>query len=181
MNDLAIVPIADTLPGNLSVEEIDATMAYAEAEKAPATRAAYASDWRDFAVWCLARGAASLPAHQGLVAAYLSCPADAGRKASTIGRRAAAIADRHRRAGFDPPTNSEGVKATLRGIRRTIGTARQGKVTVQFMMRPPPSGRCRRWRAGRGRSLQRPPVIVSACHLPSRSMTMKQRSPGPVG
>jgi len=26
-------------------------------------------------------------------------------------------------AGLEPPTNAEGVKATLRGIRRTLGTA----------------------------------------------------------
>ena len=30
-------------------------------------------------------------------------------------------------AGHEPPTNAEGVKAMLRGIRRTIGAARQGK------------------------------------------------------
>ena len=29
-------------------------MAYAEAEKAPATREANASDWREFARWCAA-------------------------------------------------------------------------------------------------------------------------------
>ena len=37
------------------------TMAYAEVEKALATRAAYASDWRDFAAWCASKGATSLP------------------------------------------------------------------------------------------------------------------------
>ena len=47
-------------------------MAYAEAEKALATREAYASDWRDFAAWCASRGATALPAHVGIVAAYLS-------------------------------------------------------------------------------------------------------------
>lgn len=35
--------------GSLTTAEIDLTMAYAEAEKAPATREAYASDSRDFA------------------------------------------------------------------------------------------------------------------------------------
>jgi hypothetical protein len=30
-------------------------------------------------------------------------------------------------AGHEPPTSGEGVKATLRGIRRTIGAAREGK------------------------------------------------------
>ena len=76
----ALTTIYATPPGALTTAEIDATMAYAEAEKAPATRVAYASDWKDFAVWCLARGAVSLPAHQGIVAAYLSSLADAGRK-----------------------------------------------------------------------------------------------------
>ena len=63
----------------------------------------------------------------GIVAAYLSSLADSGRKASTIGRRAAAIGYHHKMAGHEPPTNSEGVKAVLRGIRRTIGAAKQGK------------------------------------------------------
>jgi hypothetical protein len=61
------------------------------------------------------------------VAAYLSSLADSGRKASTIGRRAAAIGYHHKMAAHEPPTSSEGVKATLRGIRRTIGAAREGK------------------------------------------------------
>ena len=63
----------------------------------------------------------------GIVAAYLSGLADSGRKASTIGRRAAAIGYHHKMAGHEPPTNQEAVKAVLRGIRRTIGTARAGK------------------------------------------------------
>ena len=56
MHDL--IPLGPALPGALTTAEIDATMAYAEAEKALATRAAYASDWRDFAAWCASRGAA---------------------------------------------------------------------------------------------------------------------------
>jgi site-specific recombinase XerD len=122
-----LIPLGPALPGNLTVAEIDATMAYAEAEKALATRQAYASDWRDFAAWCASRGATALPAHVGIVAAYLSSLADSGRKASTIGRRAAAIAYHHKMAGHEPPTNQEAVRAVLRGIRRTIGSARAGK------------------------------------------------------
>jgi integrase len=57
----------------------------------------------------------------------ISCLADSGRKASTIGRRAAAIGYHHKMAGYEPPTGREGVKAVLRGIRRTIGAAKQGK------------------------------------------------------
>jgi site-specific recombinase XerD len=98
MKDLAVIT-HEQLPGHLTVAEIDATMAYAEAEKAPATREAYASDWRDFALWCAAKGATPLPAHVGIIAAYLSSLAHQGRKASTIGRRAAAIGYRHKVAG----------------------------------------------------------------------------------
>ena len=72
----------------------------------------------------------------GIVAAYLSALADSGRKSSTIGRRAAAIGYRHKIAGHEPPTSQEGVKAVLRGIRRTIGSAKQGKApaTADLMM-----------------------------------------------
>jgi integrase len=41
--------------------------------------------------------------------------------------RPSAIGYRHKLAGFEAPTNLEAVKAVLRGIRRTIGTARAGK------------------------------------------------------
>jgi site-specific recombinase XerD len=138
VHDLIPLDRHDALPalGILTTAEIDATMRFAEAEKAAATRAAYASDWRDFAAWCALRGATPLPAHQGIVAAYLSWLADSGRKSSTIGRRAAAIGYRHKQAGHEPPTNQEGVKAVLRGIRRTIGAARQGKApaTADLLM-----------------------------------------------
>jgi hypothetical protein len=81
MHDL--IPVDAIRPGALTVAEVDATMAYAEAEKSAATRAGYASDWRDFAVWCHARGASLLPAHPGLVAAYLSDLAQVGRRAAS--------------------------------------------------------------------------------------------------
>jgi integrase len=124
----ALIPLDAVPAGTLSPAEIDATMAYAEAEKAPATREAYAADWRDFAIWCHARSAIPLPAHPGLIAAYLTHLAQAGRKASTIGRKAAAIGHRHKLHGVDPlPTQAEGVRAVLRGIRRTLGTAAKGK------------------------------------------------------
>ena len=83
MHDL--IPLDPALPaiGVLSEAEVDATMAFAANEKAQATRKAYASDWRDFAAWCAQRGATALPAHVGIVAAYLSSLASDGRKAST--------------------------------------------------------------------------------------------------
>ena len=53
----------------------------------------------------------------------MAAEANRGTKASTIGRRLAAIRYAHKLAGHEPPTNSEAVKATLRGIRRTAGSA----------------------------------------------------------
>jgi integrase len=126
MADISLHPTAlvASLHGCLTPAEIGLAAAFLEAEKAPATRRAYAHDWHDFAVWCHARAATPLPALPGIISVYLAGLAQAGRAASTISRRVAAIADRHRAAGYDPPpTSAAGVKATLRGIRRTIGVA----------------------------------------------------------
>jgi site-specific recombinase XerD len=71
---------------------------------------------RDQACTCPAGGPTT-------VAAFLAAEANRGVKPSTIGRRLAAIRYAHKLAGHEPPTNSEAVKATLRGIRRTAGSA----------------------------------------------------------
>jgi integrase len=64
------------------------------------------------------------------VAAYLAHEAESGRAASTITRRCAAIRYAHRLADLEPPTNSESVRATLRGIRRAVGVAHERKAPV---------------------------------------------------
>ena len=58
-------------------------------------------------------------------------------KAATITRRAAAIRYAHRLAGHEPPTSAEAVRATIKGIRRTIGTAKQQKApaTADLVMK----------------------------------------------
>jgi len=60
------------------------------------------------------------------VAAYIAAEAQTA-KPSTIGRRVAAIRYAHKLAGIQTPTDAEGVKATMRGIRRTFGGARNKK------------------------------------------------------
>ena len=75
------------------------------------------------AAWCETKRVPALPAAPETVAAFLAAEANRGAKASTIGRRLAAIRYAHKLAGHEPPTNSEAVKATLRGIRRTAGSA----------------------------------------------------------
>src|SRR5262245_8917063 len=96
---------------------------FAKASKAPATQAAYRSDFRIFEAWCVARGISALPATAAALCGFLADEAAAGRRASTLGRRLAAIRYFHRAAGYDTPTGDEKVKAVLSGIRRTIGAA----------------------------------------------------------
>lgn len=96
--------------------------AYADAARAPATLRAYEGDWTDFAAFAQAHGFEALPADPAVVALYLTEGADR-LKPATLTRRAAAISVRHDAAGFPSPTQDPRVRAILRGIRRTHGTA----------------------------------------------------------
>jgi len=110
--------------------EVEAVRGYVEAAAAPATRRAYASDWRRFSSWCEARGLEALPALPETVATFLASEAEAGRRASTIGRRVAAIRAAHERAGAAAPTSAPEVRVTLSGIRRKLGTAPERKAAA---------------------------------------------------
>jgi site-specific recombinase XerD len=102
-------------------DALTSAAAYAAEEKSAATRRAYRSDWRHFSTWCEGVGAVGLPAAPATVAAYLAHLADSGLKASTIGRKLAAIAYAHRLKGLDTPTASEAVHAvaaSARGVRQ---------------------------------------------------------------
>ena len=96
---------------------------FAKASKAKATQEAYGSDFHIFEGWCRARGLSALPASAEALSAFLADQAALGKRASTLGRRLAAIRYFHRAAGYDTPTGDEKVKAVLSGIRRTIGAA----------------------------------------------------------
>jgi integrase len=97
--------------------------AYVRASKAENTLRGYQTDWRDFCAWCEMRGGISpLPAPVDTVAAYIAeC---AGHlKPGSIQRRLNAIAEAHKAAGLESPTHAAIVRNTLKGIRRTKGTA----------------------------------------------------------
>jgi site-specific recombinase XerD len=121
----AITVSPGTLPTNLQ----DATKRagdFARAEKAPSTRKAYRTDFELFQVWCSERSVVALPAQPETVAAFIATEA-ARCKASTIKRRLAAIRYAHKLAALPSPTDDERLKATVRGIRRTIGIAAEKK------------------------------------------------------
>ena len=101
MNDLALI-ISEQLPGALTTAEIDATMGYAAAEGAGDPRGLRVrlgvtspDGAPPGAPQLCQRTRASSPPN-------LSSLADSGRKASTIGRRAAAIGYQHKMAGHEP-------------------------------------------------------------------------------
>lgn len=118
------------------VDPMGSVRAYIAAEKSDNTRRAYKADWADFTAWCETADLQNLPAEPVTVARYLAQLADGGKKASTIQRRVAAIRAVHKAAGFEPPTNAEGVKATMRGIRRTLGTrpTRKAPTTAEILL-----------------------------------------------
>jgi site-specific recombinase XerD len=117
--------------------DLEQAAAYAAAGTAPSTRRAYAADWRRFTAWCAGHGLDALPASPGAVAAFLAAEAGQGRVPSTLGRRLAAIRAAHLRAGHEPPSGSEAVRATLRGIRRTVGVApvKKAPATTELVRR----------------------------------------------
>jgi site-specific recombinase XerD len=122
---LAVVSDTSNLPAALGLD-LAAAVDLAKAEKAASTRKAYGTDFRLFREWCEERSVAALPAAPETVAAYLAAQASIS-KASTLGRRIAAIRYAHKLAGLALPTDAEAVKATMRGIRRTYGSARVRK------------------------------------------------------
>jgi hypothetical protein len=54
------------------------------------------------------------------VAAFLAHEADRGSRAATITRPCAAIRYAHQLVDLEPPTNSEHLRATLRGIKAPV-------------------------------------------------------------
>lgn len=124
----------DTLPA-LAVSPPNAlalqAAAFARAAKTASTLRAYASDWAHFLDWCSEQDRAALPATPETVALYLTSLAATHRPA-TITRRLTAITKAHQVKGLaSPATVSElAVGETLKGIRRTLGTAQRRKVPL---------------------------------------------------
>src|SRR6201999_3951690 len=76
----------------------------------------------EFCAWCEGHGLGTLPASPETVASYIAeC---AGRlKVGSIQRRLNAIAEAHKTVGLESPTAAGIVRNTLKGIKRTLGTA----------------------------------------------------------
>ncbi|MGU3536815.1 site-specific integrase [Methylobacterium sp. A54F] len=130
MPEVLTVDVAENISPTLPAEAAALVRTYQRASKADATVRAYQTDARLFEAWCARYGFRSLPASPEAVAAFLVAEAEEGRAASTIGRRLAAIRYAHKLAGLPDPTNNEGVHATVKGIRRRVGTAPNQKAAA---------------------------------------------------
>jgi site-specific recombinase XerD len=101
---------------------------FIQAAKAENSRRAYRSDWRLFEAWCRERGLAPLPATPETVTLYITDLA-ADHKPASLERKLTSITKAHQAAGFASPASMQHavVSETMKGIRRTLGTAQPGK------------------------------------------------------
>lgn len=99
--------------------ETELVTKYIQSAIANNTRSAYQSDLAHFMAW-----GASIPSSPEQLAAYLADHATELSPA-TLARRLVSIGKAHTTQGLSSPTKSELVKATLRGIRRTVGVSQR--------------------------------------------------------
>jgi integrase len=105
-----------------SLPALEQVRQYIRASKAESTLRGYESDWRHFCAWSEGQRQCPLPATPETVAAYIAACADR-LKTGSIQRRLNAIAEAHKAAGAESPTHHAIVASTMKGIRRTLGTA----------------------------------------------------------
>ncbi|WP_342167216.1 site-specific integrase [Methylobacterium sp. SD21] len=147
MPDTLPTEVASKAGDNLPAETTAIVRAYQRASKADSTVRAYTGDARVFQDWCARFGFRPLPASTEAVAGFLVHEAEAGRSASTIGKRLAAIRYARKLSGAANPTDDESVRAAIKGIRRRESVAPTQKAaatadllaaTTVWRLPPPP-------------------------------------------
>jgi site-specific recombinase XerD len=108
---------------------LDQVREFIRASKAESTLRGYKSDWRHFCQWSEGHNIGVLPASPETVAAYIAECATY-LKVGSIQRRLNAIAEAHKAVGIESPTASGMVRNTLKGIKRTMGTATAQKTAA---------------------------------------------------
>jgi len=119
----AIIPASEDKGADLVPSpSLDQVREYIRASKAENTLRGYHSDWRAFCEWCESQNLSPVPAAPETVAAFAAHCA-ATLKVGSIQRRLNAIAEAHKALGLESPTHRAIVANTMKGIRRTKGTA----------------------------------------------------------
>ena len=107
-------------PTSTAVQSLpDAVRSLISNSLSPNTKRAYAADLRHHEAW-----GGTIPSAPEQIAEYLVAMAQTNT-AATISRRLASLSKAHRAIGVDDACKTEIVKATMRGIRRMIGTAQR--------------------------------------------------------
>jgi integrase len=131
-NDKLGQPTTELIPTASSVctAPMDRVRTYLESARARNTIRGYRSSFQQFQLWCEAASLTALPATEETVALYISSQADRLRPA-TLEHHLAAIRKAHKAAGFSSLIqDSVLVAETLKGIKRTHGTAPKQKAPV---------------------------------------------------
>jgi len=111
---------------------------YAHHSRSDNTKRSYASDLRDFELWCLSKNLKSMPADPCSVACYLADRASnsfidpkdkrqAPLKTSSLARRLTSISQTHQVAGFKFDRQHPSIQEVWKGIKNIHGTSQTGK------------------------------------------------------
>ncbi|MDO8789247.1 MAG: site-specific integrase [Sulfuritalea sp.] len=114
----AAFPAEQSFIPNLTTLSLEVS-SYLRASLSDNSRKAYRSDLDQFLGW-----GGTVPASPELIAAYLAAHAEHHAPA-TLARRLVSIGKAHTARGLQSPTGSALVRATLRGIRHTHGSAQR--------------------------------------------------------
>ena len=114
------VPVEDT--NVIPAPSLDQVREFIRASKSDNTLRGYKSDWKSFCSWCESRHLCAVPASPETVATFIA-ECTSTLKVGSIQRRLNAIAEAHKAVGLESPTHSGLVGNTMKGIRRTRGTA----------------------------------------------------------
>ena len=119
----------ESAPPMLDDGDAEAIVEAARAALSPATRRSYRAAWGRFEDWAGKRGHEALPALPEIVALYLVNRAKEGASNATLAMARAAIRHHHAEANHANPCDTAGVRAVLRGLRRSA--AQEGRISQQ--------------------------------------------------
>jgi hypothetical protein len=131
------IPLHGFRPDDPLFETAQEALGYKEAARSPATKRAYASDFRLFEAWCGRAGLEALPATISTIGLYMTELACGGAKVSTISRKLAAISFRHKEEKLPSPCSMKADRELAQvyaGIRKTTGTKQEGKAAVTLKL-----------------------------------------------
>ena len=122
------VPAALDVPlGELTETDAERITAALQKSRTDNTRRAYSSTWRGWCAWAEAHGHQPLPASVAGVAAYLAERAADGAAAATLDAIRAGISATHRDHDLLDPTDNQGIRQMLKGLRREAAGRGRGQ------------------------------------------------------